>query len=126
MEKTMAVLGDNLSDTETLAWSWKECTILRVKDAHDFCLTNKPPTASAASPGPGKEGGAAAGKQRESSQLEPPAVAYEGLERIFAAVGLPSSPAPAGSPRHPRRSGPAVRPMTTASSAPGSPRRSGA
>ena len=40
-EKTMAALGDNLSDADALAWSWKECTLGRIIDAFEFCLTNK-------------------------------------------------------------------------------------
>ena len=59
-----------------------------MKDTYDLCLTNKPARDAS---GASKE----AGKQRESQE---PAVAYEGLERIYAAVGLPSSPAPARRP----------------------------
>ncbi|KAI0773116.1 hypothetical protein BD413DRAFT_656388 [Trametes elegans] len=77
-EKMASVYNDNLSDFDTLPWSWKECTILRIKDAYDFCLTTKPPRVSSAL---GKEG-----HERE------PTAPMEGMERIFAAVGVPSTP----------------------------------
>ncbi|KAH9915584.1 uncharacterized protein BXZ73DRAFT_54228 [Epithele typhae] len=84
-EKAVSALTDDVSDLDTLPWSWKECTILRIKDAYDFCLTNKPVRLAS--------DGAKEGKPVRESQE--PAVGYDGLERIFAAVGLPSSPAPA-------------------------------
>ncbi|KAI0354476.1 hypothetical protein OH77DRAFT_504619 [Trametes cingulata] len=77
-EKMASVYHDNVSDFDTLPWSWKECTILRIKDAYDFCLTTKPP-----------RGGSALGK--EGPEREPSAP-IEGMERIFAAVGVPSTP----------------------------------
>lgn len=80
-EKAAAAIHDNDSDFDTLPWSWKECTILRIKDAHDFCLTNKPARGESAL---GKEG-----KGKEAQEASAP---LEGIERIFAAVGLPSTP----------------------------------
>ncbi|KAH9920648.1 uncharacterized protein B0H18DRAFT_1086374 [Fomitopsis serialis] len=74
-EKTATLVNDTLSEQDALPWSWKECTLLRIKDAHDFCLTKQPR-------GPGRE-------SRE------PSVPIEGMERIFAAVGLPSAHQPA-------------------------------
>lgn len=79
-EKAISVVSDNLSTTDALPWSWRECTLLRVKDAHDFCLIAKPPR-----PVPG----ATKGDDHEAS------VPFEGIERVFAAVGLPSGNQPA-------------------------------
>ncbi|CCL98011.1 uncharacterized protein FIBRA_00004 [Fibroporia radiculosa] len=81
VEKTLVAVGDNISDMDALPWSWKECTLLRVKDAHDFCLTIKVRRSS-----PGVNKGA---DSRE------PSVPIEGMERVFAAVGLPSGYHPA-------------------------------
>ncbi len=83
-EKAAAVLNDNVSDFDTLPWSWKECTILRIKDAYDFCLTNKP-----------TRGESALGKEKAPEQKEP-STPY--AERIFAAVGLQTGPHPARRP----------------------------
>ncbi|KAI0668200.1 hypothetical protein C8Q78DRAFT_980285 [Trametes maxima] len=77
-EKTASVYHDNLSDFDALPWSWKECTILRIKDAYDFCLTTKPP-----------RGGSALGKEGHERE---PSAPMEGIERVFAAVGMPSTP----------------------------------
>jgi len=66
---------------DALPWSWKECTLLRVKDAYDFCLTTKPPRVVQG-----------VGKGAESRE---PSVPFEGIERVFAAVGLPSGHQPA-------------------------------
>ncbi|KAI8977777.1 hypothetical protein BD414DRAFT_155356 [Trametes punicea] len=77
-EKTASMYHDNVSEFDALPWSWKECTILRIKDAYDFCLTTKPARAGSAS---GKEG-----HEKE------PSAPVEGMERIFAAVGIPSTP----------------------------------
>lgn len=79
-EKAAAAINDNVSDFDTLPWSWKECTILRVKDAYDFCTTPKQVRAE-------DKGG------KEQTQQAP--VPIEGLERIFAAVGLHSAVSPA-------------------------------
>ena len=81
-EKAAAAINDNVSDFDTLPWSWKECTILRIKDAYDFCLTNKP------------RGESALAKEKAPEHKEP-STPYPGMERIFAAVGLQSSPQPA-------------------------------
>ncbi|KAH9847788.1 hypothetical protein C2E23DRAFT_741008 [Lenzites betulinus] len=77
-EKTASVYHDNVSDLDPLPWSWKECTILRIKDAYDFCLITKP-----------ARGGSALGKDPQERE---PSVPIEGMERIFAAVGVPSTP----------------------------------
>ncbi|KAI0631423.1 hypothetical protein C8Q77DRAFT_1227050 [Trametes polyzona] len=77
-EKTASVYHDNVSDLDPLPWSWKECTILRIKDAYDFCLTTKP-----------ARGASALGKDAHEQEAPVP---IEGMERIFAAVGVPSTP----------------------------------
>ena len=64
------VSGDP-AGADGLPWSWKECTLLRVLEAYEFCLTLRAPrttqTTTAAQP---SEGG------------------FEGIEKVFAAVGL--------------------------------------
>jgi hypothetical protein len=57
------------SGTDALPWSWKECTLLRVYEAYEFCLTLRVPR-SEKSAGRPSEGG------------------FEGIEKVFAAVGL--------------------------------------
>jgi hypothetical protein len=57
------------SGTDALPWSWKECTLLRVYEAYEFCLTLRAPR-SEKSAGRPSEGG------------------FEGIEKVFAAVGL--------------------------------------
>ncbi|KAL7278266.1 hypothetical protein ACG7TL_008242 [Trametes sanguinea] len=78
-EKAASVYHDNISELDALPWSWKECTILRIKDAYDFCLTTKPTRASSAGMG-------------EKGHEQEPSAPAEGMERIFAAVGIPSTP----------------------------------
>jgi hypothetical protein len=56
---------------ETLPWAWKECTLLRVLEAYEFCLTLRAPrTTQTTTAGQHSEGG------------------FEGIEKVFAAVGL--------------------------------------
>ena len=83
-EKAAAAINDNVSDFDTLPWSWKECTILRIKDAYDFCLTNKPPRPESA-----------LGEKAKGQEPQEAPAPIEGIERIFAAVGLHSGPHPA-------------------------------
>ncbi|KAN0115701.1 hypothetical protein V8E52_006647 [Russula decolorans] len=58
------------SGADALPWSWKECTLLRVYEACEFCLTLR----SAERP---SEGG------------------FEGIKKVFAAVGLGGAAQPA-------------------------------
>jgi len=44
------------SGTDALPWSWKECTLLRVYEAYEFCLTLRAPR-SEKSAGCPSEGG---------------------------------------------------------------------
>ncbi|CDO76829.1 hypothetical protein BN946_scf185033.g26 [Trametes cinnabarina] len=78
-EKTASVYHDNVSEFDALPWSWRECTILRIKDAYDFCLTTKPARAGSAG-------------MCEKGHEQEPTAPVEGMERIFAAVGIPSTP----------------------------------
>ncbi len=57
------------SGADALPWSWEECTLLRVYEAYEFCLTLRAPC-SEKSAGRPSEGG------------------FEGIEKVFAAVGL--------------------------------------
>lgn len=83
-EKTMApyTFKDNASDhmDAPLPWSWREHTVLRVYEAWEFCLTNKYP---------GKN---ASGLEKKDGETSP---GYEGMEKVFAAIGLAGVPQPA-------------------------------
>jgi hypothetical protein len=60
-------MGD--SGADALSWSWKECTLLRVYEAYDFCLTLCAP-------------------RSEKSAERPSEGGFEGIEKVFAAIGL--------------------------------------
>ncbi|KAI0795920.1 hypothetical protein C8Q75DRAFT_802985 [Abortiporus biennis] len=70
--------ADNASENidTPLPWTWRENTVVRVYEAWDFCLTNKLPTRGVEK----KEGGPAG---------------FDGMEKVFAAVGLGGTPHPA-------------------------------
>ncbi|KAI0299996.1 hypothetical protein B0F90DRAFT_1926006 [Multifurca ochricompacta] len=72
-EKSDAVAGVGaaaaVNGVDALPWTWKECTLLRVQEAFDFCLTLRAPR-------PTQE----AGKPSEGG--------FDGIEKVFAAVGL--------------------------------------
>jgi hypothetical protein len=57
------------SGADALPWSWKECTLLRVYEAYEFCLTLRAP-------------------RGEKSAERPSGGGFEGIEKVFAAVGL--------------------------------------
>jgi len=57
------------SGVDALPWNWKECTLLRVYEAYEFCLTLRAP-------------------RSEKSAERPPGGGFEGIEKVFAAVGL--------------------------------------
>ncbi len=61
--------AEGTSGVDSLPWSWKECTLLRVYEAYEFCLTLRAP-------------------RSEKSAEQPPAGGFEGIEKVFAAVGL--------------------------------------
>ena len=70
-EKSESGLGPAMgtSGVDALPWSWKECTLLRVYEAYEFCLTLRAP-------------------RTEKSAENPPGGGFEGIEKVFAAVGL--------------------------------------
>jgi hypothetical protein len=63
------------SGVDALLWNWKECTLLRVYEAYEFCLTLRAPRSDKSAERP-SEGG------------------FEGIEKVFAAVGLGSGAQP--------------------------------
>ncbi|CAL1702863.1 unnamed protein product [Somion occarium] len=65
-----------------LPWTWREITVVRVYEAWDFCLTNKMPLRS------GRE-------LSEKTDDGERGMAFEGMDKVFAAVGLGGSPHPA-------------------------------
>ncbi|KAJ7207873.1 hypothetical protein GGX14DRAFT_634252 [Mycena pura] len=85
-EKTMSIYTDNISDLEALPWIWREFTAQRVQVAFEFCLTVKP---SARWSHQKKQEGT------EINELLRGPISPDGMERVFAAAGLPSAPPPA-------------------------------
>ncbi|KAI0261410.1 hypothetical protein BGY98DRAFT_1182416, partial [Russula aff. rugulosa BPL654] len=69
------------SGVDALPWSWKECTLLRVYDAYEFCLTLRAP-------------------RSEKSAERPSEGGFEGIEKVFAAVGLGGAAQPPPARRH--------------------------
>ena len=70
--------GGGASGTEPLPWSWKECTLLRVQEAYDFCLTLRAP------------------RQAQVPGQHPQEGGFDGIEKVFAAVGIGATqPTPA-------------------------------
>jgi hypothetical protein len=57
------------SGTDALPWSRKECTLIRVYEAYEFCLTLRAP-------------------RSEKSAQRPSEGGFESIEKVFAAVGL--------------------------------------
>ena len=57
------------SSADALPWSWRECTLLWVYEAYEFCLTLRAP-------------------RSDKSAERSPDGGFEGIEKIFAAVGL--------------------------------------
>jgi hypothetical protein len=57
------------SGADALPWSWKECTLPCVYEAYEFCLMLHPPHSEKSAEG-ASEGG------------------FEGIEKVFAVVGL--------------------------------------
>ena len=63
------------SGTDALLWSWKECILLHVYEAYEFCLTLWAPCS-------------------EKSAEHPLEGGFEGIEKVFAMVRLGSSMQP--------------------------------
>ncbi|KIL63678.1 hypothetical protein M378DRAFT_11953 [Amanita muscaria Koide BX008] len=72
------VYGDAGSEDlgSTLAWSWRQCTRMRIQHAYQFCLTTQPPKAWAE-------------KQNDTEELDD-----DGVRQIMAAIGFPALPPP--------------------------------
>ncbi|KAF8497809.1 hypothetical protein F5888DRAFT_1803273 [Russula emetica] len=68
------------SGADALPWRWKECTLLRVYDEYELCLTFRTP-------------------RSEKSAVRPSEGGFEGIENVFAAVGLSGAATTAGSER---------------------------
>lgn len=73
--------GDGASEVDTLPWSWRICTRLRIQEAYDFCLTVKPPARWSGTEKKDEQGPL-------GLETSPP---FE-VEQVLAAVGLPSVP----------------------------------
>lgn len=74
--------ADNVSEQldAPLPWTWRENTVVRVYEAWEFCLTNKMPSRL----------GDMGEKKTDSERGE--GMAFEGIEKVFAAVGLGGGP----------------------------------
>ncbi|KAI0267224.1 hypothetical protein BGY98DRAFT_1025624, partial [Russula aff. rugulosa BPL654] len=57
------------SSADELPWGWKQCTFLLVYEVYEFCLTLRAP-------------------RSEKSTERPSEGGFEGIEKVFAAVGL--------------------------------------
>ncbi|KAI0701289.1 hypothetical protein BC835DRAFT_1411439 [Cytidiella melzeri] len=79
-EKTISTLSqDNFIQGDSLPWSWRESTLLRVIDAYEFCLTNKHPRLASA-----------LGEKKDYLGVDTPTgtAPFDGIEKVFAAIGL--------------------------------------
>ncbi|GJE99665.1 hypothetical protein PsYK624_159360 [Phanerochaete sordida] len=85
-EKTVAGLGDTFTDGDALPWTWRECTLLRIVDAYEFCLTNKLPR------GTWEKG--SKGRTHSESKRE----GFDGIDKVFAAIGIGQTDRPAKRP----------------------------
>ncbi|KAI0086063.1 hypothetical protein BDY19DRAFT_895416 [Irpex rosettiformis] len=86
-EKTIANFSqDNFIQGDSLPWSWREGTLLRVIDAFEFCLTNKHP-----------RGPSGLGDKKDYLGVDTPTgtAPFDGIEKVFAAIGVPSDKHPA-------------------------------
>ncbi|KAI0072350.1 hypothetical protein K474DRAFT_1605301 [Panus rudis PR-1116 ss-1] len=82
--------ADNASEhlDTPLPWSWRENTVVRVYEAWEFCLTNKLPARS----------GGGAGGEKGGDDGRDESMGFEGMEKVFAAVGLGGAPHPTKRP----------------------------
>ncbi|OCH90396.1 hypothetical protein OBBRIDRAFT_730906 [Obba rivulosa] len=80
-EKTVSVFSDTASYMDALPWAWKERTLYRVKYAYEFCAVGAK---------------VRSGTDAEKREATEP---FEGIDRVLAAVGLPTG-------GHPARRGP--------------------
>ncbi|KAI0338773.1 hypothetical protein BDW22DRAFT_1432294 [Trametopsis cervina] len=89
-EKTVTTLSqDNFIQGDSLPWTWREHTLLRVIDTYEFCLTNKHPRMNSGS-----------GPKKDYLGVDTPTgtAPFDGIEKVFAAIGL-------GQERHAARRG---------------------
>jgi hypothetical protein len=83
-EKSASVLSETGSEIDSLPWSWRDCTRLRIQAAFEFCLTTKL--------------SARWGKKDIPDDAGPllppvsPSPGFEGVEQVLAAIGFPSAP----------------------------------
>lgn len=81
-EKSVAATGETFAEGDVLPWTWRECTLLRVIDAYEFCLTNKLPRGSWA-------------EKKAGTQSRAGTAPFEGMDKVFAAIGLAPGERPA-------------------------------
>ena len=79
---TVAATGETFAEGDVLPWTWRECTLLRVIDAYEFCLTNKLPRGSWA-------------EKKAGTQSRAGTAPFEGMDKVFAAIGLAPGERPA-------------------------------
>ncbi|KAG6848535.1 hypothetical protein H0H93_016245 [Arthromyces matolae] len=90
MEKRQSYYSDNASLEDTLPWSWRECTRMRIQDAYDFCLTVRPTLRW------NDKKDHADGTQVNTDGIDEEI--SDGMEQVLAAIGFPSLPPPARRP----------------------------
>ncbi|EKM51050.1 uncharacterized protein PHACADRAFT_32092 [Phanerochaete carnosa HHB-10118-sp] len=100
----VAAAGETFAPDAPLPWAWRERTLLRVVDAYEFCLTDRLPRVPGAIAGGGektKEGGGEAhgGGGAAQQQQQQHQGGFEGIDRVFAAVGLGGQGAPPAAAR---------------------------
>ncbi|KAG6860666.1 hypothetical protein C0995_008853 [Termitomyces sp. Mi166 len=83
-EKRRSYYSDEVSLDDTIQWSWRECTRMRIQDAYNFCLTLRPSSTWNRKEASGTALGA-------NGDGEMP----DDMEQVLAAIGLPSVPPPA-------------------------------
>ncbi|EIN06802.1 hypothetical protein PUNSTDRAFT_105955 [Punctularia strigosozonata HHB-11173 SS5] len=99
-EKTMSVYsegGDPTADVdpeERLPWEWRECTAARVQEAWELCLTERRRRSLGLAPHAPHEAEKLPRGEEEGERLEvrESGPAFEGVDRILAAIGLGGSP----------------------------------
>ena len=70
---------EEFDEADILPWSWRDGARDRVVEAYDFCKTSKSNKAG----------------KKALSDIQETSLPFSGVERVFAAVGLPTSPQPA-------------------------------
>ena len=79
-EKRASVYSvEDVDEADALPWSWRDGARGRIMEAYDFCKTSKSNKAG----------------KKALSDIQEASVPFSGVERVLAAVGLPTSPQPA-------------------------------